>query len=228
MLQRTLETVRAAVHDAVALVSPVDCAGCHLPDRTVCNSCLARLEPRVTRRELAGGSPAFAGLRYGREVRSVILEFKEGGRTDLARAISPALSAAVDQALATVAQHAGRSLVVVPVPPGRRALRRRGYDPVALLLRRAGIRSFPALRMTGGRVSQKTLDVASRAANRVGAMRAVRSLDGRDVVIVDDIVTSGATLAEASRAVREAGGRVVALAAAASTPKLVVRSVSVR
>ena len=223
---RTARLFRTAALDALALVSPVDCAGCRLPDRSLCDSCRAHLAPRVTETTLPDGTPAFAGLRYEREVRSVILEFKENGRSDLARYLAPALAAAYERARATAA--APGDVEIVAVPRSRHGYRRRGYDPLALLVRRAGLRAVPALAITTGRTSQKVLDVASRAVNRLGSMRAVRPLTGRVFVIVDDVLTSGATLAEAARAIRAGGGRVVAIAAAAHTPKLVVRSISVR
>jgi predicted amidophosphoribosyltransferase len=115
----------------------------------------------------------------------------------------------------------GPGIHVLAVPTSRAAFRRRGYDPVALLLRRAGVRAPRLLVTTGASVQQKTLGVAARAANREGSVRARRGLAGHRVVLVDDVVTTGATLAEAARAVRAGGGEVVAAVTLAQTPRRV-------
>jgi predicted amidophosphoribosyltransferase len=106
-----------------------------------------------------------------------------------------------------------------PVPPSRRSWRRRGYDPVRMLVRHAGLRAPRLLRVSRRGGAQKALGVDARAANAAGSLRARRPLPGRRVILVDDVVTSGATLGEAARAVRAAGGEVLAAVALASTPR---------
>ena len=213
------EVLLTAAADALALLSPVDCAGCGRPDRSLCERCRRSLAPEIDTRLLRGGegdelSVTF-GLRYEGVVRRVILEFKQNGRTGLARALSRPFGHAVARVVATAGP-----VLVVPVPPGRASSRRRGYDPVRLLLARAGIRSVRALRLAGRAQGQKLLGIDDRARNRAFSMRASGVVRGRRVVLVDDVITTGATLVEAARAVREAGGVVVGAAALASTPRL--------
>jgi predicted amidophosphoribosyltransferase len=207
--------VRNATLDALAILMPVDCAGCSAPDRGVCADCAAELvaEPGV---RAVGAVRVWTGLRYERVVRRVILALKEEGRTDVARPLARSFGAAVRRAL----DEAPNGAELLPVPTSREAYRRRGYDPVRLLLRRSGhdgSRVLIAARSTG---AQKALGVADRAANRAGAFVATRRLDGRTFVIVDDVLTSGATLAEAARAVEAAGGTVVGAATLAFTPRI--------
>lgn len=227
-------TFADSMRDAWAVLFPVECAGCSADDRALCDECRAALLPGVTVRSVggalghgqgqglrqghgpsAGGLRVHSGVRYEGRVRRVILAFKEQGRTDAAAALARPLAAAV--AAARIAAPAAELLLV---PSTRAAYRRRGYDPVRLLASRAHLtvsRELTQARSTG---AQKTLDREQRAANRVGAFRARRSLEGRTFIILDDVVTSGATLLEAARVVREADGEVLGAATLAFTPRL--------
>jgi predicted amidophosphoribosyltransferase len=122
-------------------------------------------------------------------------------------------------ALASASVNPGARIETLPVPTSRSAFRRRGYDPVALLVRRAGVRPAAELAHTRRATQQKHLAVDERASNRAGSLRARRPLAGRRFLLVDDVLTTGATLAEAARAVRAGGGEVVAAATLAYTQK---------
>ncbi|CAN5216823.1 hypothetical protein BH11ACT4_BH11ACT4_02510 [soil metagenome] len=210
--------IRDALLDALALLSPVECAGCGAADRSLCADCTVALQPDVTVHS-AGGLRVHAALAYELRVRRVILAYKEQERTDVAAALAVPLAAAVHAALAAAAP-GPRSVELALVPTSRAAYRRRGYDPVRLLVRRAGGRPerllLPA-RRTG---TQKALGVQDRAANLSGAFVAARRLDGRRFLVVDDILTSGATISEAARAITAAGGEVVGGATLAFTKRL--------
>lgn len=205
--------VVGALLDALAALSPVDCAGCGSADRTLCADCRRAISPAVTPRTLADGTTVFTALRYEGPVRQALLAFKEGGRTDVARPLGLSLA----PALARAAQP---GVEVVAVPTSRAAWRRRGYDPVALLCRRAGIDLAKVLVHDRSTASQKTLGLDDRASNLIHSMSAKGSLVGRKFILVDDIVTTGATFAEGVRALRAAGAEVVGGAALAFTPRI--------
>ncbi|MFC0681373.1 ComF family protein [Lysobacter korlensis] len=207
--------VRSALLDAWAVLAPVECAGCGRPDRAVCRSCRAALEPALVRRSLPDGTPAVAALDYTGVLRAMVLGYKEGDRTDTARVLAGPLAMAVAAARDLPG---GAAAELVPVPTSAAAYRRRGYDPVRLLLRRARLPACRVLRRTRGRIAQKALGSGERRRNAAGTMRARRPLGGRTFVLVDDVLTTGATLQECVRAVRAAGGVVVGAAALASTP----------
>ena len=226
------ETWRRAAREALALVSPIDCAGCGAPDVELCDACPRKLRPEPTVTALADGTPVVAALRYEGVVRDVVLEFKQRGRLRLARPLAPALREAVLVAsrlrvvLPPVPPATGPravddpGMLVVAAPSSASGRRRRGYDPVALLVARAGFGRPPRilrLRLGGG--TQKRRDLDGRRTARVGTMICSRVVQGRSVIVVDDVMTSGGTLVEAVRAVSDAGGSVVACAVLAATPR---------
>ncbi len=148
-------------------------------------------------------------------MRRALLQFKEHHRTDTVGRLARALDAAL-----THATPAGTSAEFVPVPSSRSARRRRGYEPVVLLLVATRRRPARVLRASRATASQKALGAAARSENLRGAFTARGDLAGREFVIVDDVLTTGATLDEAARALSQAGGTVIGAATLAFTPRL--------
>lgn len=212
--------VREAALDALALLVPTDCAGCGAADRSVCAACRAAVLPQVRSTTVCDGlGPlrVWYALDYAGPAGRMIVGLKDGGRTGVARALAPALQAAVSAALA----HAGPGapLDLAAIPSSRTAFRRRGYRHVPLLLAAAGYRAAPVLSGVRTVQDQASLGVVARAANRSGSMSARRA-DGRAFLIVDDILTTGATVLDARRAIHAGGGTAVAAVAIAHTQRI--------
>jgi hypothetical protein len=68
--------IRDAVLDALAVLLPVDCAGCGAPDRALCSGCRRSLEPEVSSRLVAPDLRVWSGLEYEGVPRAVMLAFK--------------------------------------------------------------------------------------------------------------------------------------------------------
>lgn len=212
--------VRESVRDALAVLLPVVCSGCGAPDHAVCPACRVALapEPRLLER---AGLHLHTGLEYAGVVAAVLGAFKDGGRTDAAAALAPALQASIRAALEAVLAAApdDRPLEVCTIPSTPAARRARGYSPVEVLLRRSGIRSSPVLALARDRDDQAGLDAAARQRNAAGGLVARVPLNGRRFLLVDDIVTTGSTLAEAVRALAADGAETAAIAVLAETPR---------
>lgn len=214
-------TFREAVLDGIALLLPVECASCGASDRPVCASCRPALAPDPLSRRLADGTPVFSGLDYDGVARDVLLAYKEQGRVELARYLAPALAASVSAAVHEAATvHHGVAVELVTVPGSRWARRRRGFDPVAALVARAGLDRARVFAPARQHPAQKTLSREQRAANLAGVFTLRVPVTGRRFLLVDDVVTTGATLLAAADALRAGGAEVVATAAVASTPRL--------
>jgi predicted amidophosphoribosyltransferase len=224
-------TVRAALTEALTLVYPISCAGCDAPDVGLCEACLVELYPQLCRRDAGqdaaevAGVPVWSGLVFEGVSARVMRALKEDGRTPLARALAPALSAAFDAVCestggATPFAMRSAGVVAVPLPTSRAAYRRRGYRVVELIAARAGIRCERLLVQARGTSDQRALGRVERQANVAHSLRA-RDAAGLHVVIIDDVITTGATVGEATRALRAAGATVIGAATVAGTPRRV-------
>lgn len=208
MPETIADLVRTALADALALVLPVECAGCGAFDVSVCAECRAAVVPCVTRRELQGLT-VYSGISFDGVPARLIRAFKESGRPGLAAVLAPALRAA--------AVSAGEVDAVVTIPSSRAAYRRRGFRPVDLVASRAGVRPVRLLRTRRVTGDQRGLDRDERRRNVAGSLRAT-DVSGLRVLVVDDVLTTGATLREAARALRAAGAASVVAVTIAATP----------
>ncbi len=214
----TLPQLREAWLDALAVLSPTECSGCGELDRALCSACREALEPIPVRVDLPE-LPVWSALDYRSVSRSVLVAFKDGGRTDASPALATALQASIAAALRATRSAGNGGVRIATVPSTRAAFRRRGYRPVELLLARSGLRSDRVIRPIRRTVDQASLGAAERAVNRAGSLRADARAAGRTYLLVDDILTTGSTLREAARALRDAGARVLGAAVVARTER---------
>ncbi len=250
-----------AWHDFLCLVEPADCVGCGSEDHTLCPACSAVLRRQTAQpfraeqsaNALVGVSgetylPVLAAGPYRDALAAAILGFKNHGRTELSAPLSRCLARVLDRVFeqrlhlpgGNAAQQAP-ALWVVPVPSTGSGWRRRGYDPVALLLRTLvaegrlppGMVVAPILgvrvKAPWRRRHQKGLGRAARRGNVRNTMkvrhfhgRRIRLLanpNGQPVLLLDDVLTTGSTLQEAAKTLENAGylvrGAVVLAAARA-------------
>lgn len=204
--------LRAVGAEIAAFLLAASCAGCEEPGLLLCPSCRAELISQPRRESTPDGLTVHAALGYDGVAARCIRRLKGDGETHLARPLAGALAAVLAPAVSP-------STWIVPVPTSRRAFRSRGYRVPELLIRRAGHVPQRLLSLAARPVDQRGLGVQERAANVHGAMRARRTGEGAEVVLVDDVVTTGATLDEAARALRAAGFRVAAAVVLAATPR---------
>jgi ComF family protein len=197
----------AACWPRFSFVSPPYCARCARPfvqavgDGAVCGACAVR-PPRYRR--------ARSALVYNERSRRLVLPFKHGDRTDIARACGGWMARAGAELLADAD-------LVAPVPLHWRRLFTRRYNQAQLLARAAvqaagatRARLVPDLllrrRWTG---SQSGLDAGERHDNVRQAFalhpRWASLVAGKSVLLVDDVLTTGATVEACARVLQRGG-----------------------
>jgi predicted amidophosphoribosyltransferase len=200
------------------LVLPLECGGCGAHSTKWCETCSAAItvasdEPHLATPRLDPGVPVFTLGRYAGSRRQAIVALKEHGRTDLVGPLAHALALGIHHLLEWGLLDV--PLAIVPAPTRRQAARRRGGDPVALVVT-AAVRDHPeitvvaALKMKALVRDSVGLGTAARERNVAGRvlMTAKELPPGRDVLVVDDIVTTGATARESVHVLQAAGARV--------------------
>lgn len=208
-----LTRLQALGDEVAAFLLSAGCAGCDVRGTLLCAPCRHALAAVPVYRETAAGLPVVAALTYEGVPARCIRRLKEEGETMLARPLGAALRIALDEF-----SSGGPAPLLVPIPTGRAAFRRRGYRVPEVLIRRAGLGARRLLATSRTTADQRGLDVAERGRNVAHSMRARHARAGLDVVLIDDVVTTGATLDEGARALNDAGFHVrgaVTLAATA-------------
>ena len=245
------------ITDVADLALSRACVACDEIGSVLCPPCCAALT-RVRRHEVrwrpapdhaeddgadAGVSmpPVIVASHYEGATKRVIIAQKEHGVLGL----TPVLGAMLAASIVVLGDG---PFTLVPIPPHRDSVRRRGIDTLEAIaeraageLRAAGWRAqcVPMLRrqVDGGRhvgrsaqgrrsAVRGTMAVDDRVLDR-GAHRVEQRLGQRsDIVVVDDVVTTGATVNEAVRTLRRFGLDVAGVAAVAGTQRRGEASVS--
>ena len=105
--------------------------------------------------------------------------------------------------------------LLIPVPLGKKRLKERGYNQVALVAQplayQADIQYLPqALRKARETQSQVGLNVNQRHQNVLGAYQAdSRYVKGKSILLMDDVSTTGSTISSCTEALFLAGARDV-------------------
>ncbi|MHA7153661.1 ComF family protein [Arthrobacter sp. TMN-50] len=254
-----------AVKDSWALLFPTDCAVCGSFAAPLCPECLRKIRKATVHPLRAeGGAPALpqalrpgskestAGIddplpvtaagHYRSALARLLLAYKNHRRTTIGRPLQAALAGALHAAVGDLrARGETAQILLVPVPAKASSVRRRGYDPLGLLLdglaRRgelpAGCHPARLVRYRDATHSvasafagrrrpqhQKGLGLAQRRANVRFTMTVRRTryrIPGAVCLVVDDVLTTGATIAEVTRVLRLNGAHVAGAAVVAAT-----------
>jgi competence protein ComFC len=121
--------------------------------------------------------------------------------------------------------------MVVPIPLGRRRYKERGYNQVGMIAKpmalALGIEFAPkALMRRKETRSQVGLSKQERQKNVLGAFQAAASVNGKNILVLDDVSTTGSTLSSSAEALLLSGAKdVYALTVARALPRHGLRQV---
>ncbi|MEY2635060.1 MAG: hypothetical protein RIS75_1000 [Actinomycetota bacterium] len=186
------------------LISPKFCIACNIPGSDVCTQCLESWRPQSLRNIL--GVPSVAVAERAPQLIQAISMWKDHG----VRSHSSTFARLLLQALQQQTWWS-KDFIVVSIPDKRTSIRRRGYSPMADVLRELNRRADTpqssgevTLQWTRKVHDQRHLTSQQRINNVAGAIEA--SVVGvRPILVIDDVVTSGATLRSAVTALQDAG-----------------------
>jgi ComF family protein len=177
----------------------------------------------LCRAGLRGFDAAYCFGAYEGTLRELIHLYKYGRIQTLSRPLADLLAAAIplDE----------RFDAVTPVPLHWRKQWQRGFNQSELLARaiarRRGIAVVPALRRARPTQTQAGLSNSERRKNVAAAFRcrrAVQTLAGRRVLLIDDVMTTGSTAAACARVLKQAGAARVVLATVARVDRRLERA----
>ena len=109
--------------------------------------------------------------------------------------------------------------ILIPIPISKKRLYKRGFNQTELLAKEfcaVADKSFCTLRTdilkkTKDTPSQTSLHRSNRLKNITGAFRVKKAhtINGQNIILLDDVTTTGATLSEARKVLLEAGAKKV-------------------
>jgi len=222
--QLSLRQVKTAFLD---LLLPLRCLGCGREGDLICPSCRQSL-PRI-RLPLCQRCGATAGegnlcrlcinhpltidgirsvFLFQGTVRQAILQLKYKHLKALATPLGELLNE-------YLSSHPLKGEALVPVPLHPKRLRERGYNQASLLAQELGkLVGLPVvedmlIRVQDSVPQARTKSALERRHNVQGVFTCPRSLEGKQILLVDDVCTTGATLDACAIALKAAGATSV-------------------
>ncbi len=210
---------RELLRAAASLIVPNRCPFCDVvvgAFEYMHEECFDRL-PRITESIVPpkGIEELYACFWYDGAARDAILRLKDGHYIHSAEAFAPIMLEVIGGAVM-------RADMITAVPSSLFMKLRRGYAPAEAIAkeisRRCGI-NFAVTLCTDKRSEQKRLNAKERAENVKDAFDLVdkMSIQGKNILLVDDICTTGSTLSECARVLLENGAASVSGAVFAAT-----------
>jgi len=148
-MRGTLHTILDGLVAMASLVTGAECVACGQDEVVLCSACRSELHtvssllfPVGHRAPALAGTPSWpvlASADYGGVLSQVLLAHKRRGHAALSRELGAVLNRGLWQALGSAGggRRINRELWLVPVPTSGASFRKRGFDPLSLILDRS-------------------------------------------------------------------------------------------
>ena len=198
---------------------PKKCYGCQASDTWLCQKCFRSLQAykgEVPRALNNNHDLIIAGEYKDVLLHDLIIAFKFDLNQELVIPLFAFLKNKIDQKLVLnmLTKNDWQNVLVIPIPLHKKRQKFRGFNQSKLLASEISLcYGWPLnLDLVKNKPSaiQADLNEEARLNNQTGAFTwQGESLEGHDVILVDDIITSGATINEAEIILMQAGARKV-------------------
>lgn len=198
---------------------PKKCYGCGAPDIWLCQKCFRSLQAykgEIPRALNNNHDLIIAGEYKDALLHDLITAFKFNLNQELAIPLFAFLKNKIDQKLILniLTKNEWQNVLVIPIPLHKKRQKFRGFNQSKLIANEISLYySWPLnLNLIKNKASavQADLSEEARLNNQTGVFTwQGESLEGHDVILIDDIITSGATMNEAENTLICAGARKV-------------------
>ncbi len=170
----------------------------------ICDECKDKLVPFIGNFTIQYIDEVYSMFVYNDASRGLILKFKSGNRTYLAEFFVNFM----------VVPKSWDYDVIVPVPSKESSRLKRGFSQCDLLAEELSKKTnkpcdLKCLKFIKETEDQKTLTRKEREKNLKNAIVSVKSVEGKNILLVDDIRTTGNTLKECARALKKQGANKI-------------------
>ena len=199
-------------------IFPVNCISCNTKGMYLCSKCLS-LSPEAERETEKWIFPIY-DYRHPPIKKSIWL-LKYQGKTSLARVFAEELhSRILEEVAEKMVMENFNNPVLIPIPLSKKRLRERGFNQAEILCDEiVKIDANQNLKLVKNVLKRKDDKIhQAKIKDRKHRLENIldcfeinnrESIEGANIVLVDDVTTTGATLKEAKKTLKEAGAKKI-------------------
>lgn len=214
--------IQAIFKAATGIIYPARCSSCREKlepadaNGLICRPCLRKIIPstppfsRERGRERLYFDRAISACAYEGVIKEIIHSFKYRHKIKLGNFLAGLMTDFSQEYHLPLTQ----CDYIIPIPLSLTRLREREFNQARIIAAKVSESlQIPLLNNALTRVRhsrpQAELNREERLNNLKGAFKNKKSLEGKDILLIDDVLTTGATASEASRVLKETGANSV-------------------
>lgn len=204
----------------LAFIVPHDCFVCGQEGEVICQSCLSKLpgynpvcfkcyQPSDKWKLCQYCMPGFPFKsaiiikHYDGYAKKLVWELKNNGLQEAARIIARCMYETI-RSNKIISEQQMSNTILVPAPTSNKRRRQRGYDQSELIAKELSLASglpYKKLLMRNGDIHQVGSSAELRRLHLKGsfAIKNLKFIQSKTVILIDDVITTGSTLEEAAR-----------------------------